>query len=114
MTSPPRSSSSDAPRRETGSTTRSAGEIYQPIVSYSAAVASIAAALVGARLLDIYLVAAPVSLFLCAILFAAWFGGVGPGVFSMVLSSLAFKYYFVTPIHSLAVNLQEVPRLILF
>jgi C4-dicarboxylate-specific signal transduction histidine kinase len=64
--------------------------------------------------LDLYLVTAPVSLFLCAVMFSAWFGGIRPGLFAVALSHLAFIYYFVAPTHSLLVAAPEVPRLIIF
>jgi PAS domain S-box-containing protein len=83
-------------------------------VSHGVAVLSVAVALVISRLMDIYLVTAPVSLFLCAVMLSAWFGGVRPGLASVVLSLLAFDYYFVTPIHSFAVETREVPRFISF
>ncbi|MEN3353513.1 MAG: hypothetical protein V7640_1671, partial [Betaproteobacteria bacterium] len=70
-----------------------------------------AIALVIAREMDIYLVSAPVALFLCAIMFSAWFGGVKPGLFAMALSVPIFDYYFVTPIDSLAVDPKEIPRI---
>jgi C4-dicarboxylate-specific signal transduction histidine kinase len=84
------------------------------ILSYGVAVLSVTAALIIARWLDIHLVTAPVSLFLCAIMFSAWFGGIRPGLLAVALSHLAFIYYFVTPLYSLAVEIKEVPRLIIF
>jgi PAS domain S-box-containing protein len=84
------------------------------IVGYVIAVLSVGAALSIALLLDFRLVTAPVSLLLCAIMFSAWVGGVGPGLLSVGLSLLVFDYYFVTPIHSLAMELKEVPRFIIF
>jgi C4-dicarboxylate-specific signal transduction histidine kinase len=84
------------------------------ILRYGVAVLSVIAALIISRLLDIYLVTAPVSLFLCAIMFSAWFGGVRSGLLAVVLSLLAFDYYFVTPLYSLAVEIKEVPRFIIF
>ena len=84
------------------------------VLSYGLAVLSVALALIIARLLDVHLVAAPVSLFLCAIMSSAWFGGVRPGLFSVALSLLAFDYYFVTPLYSLAMEIKEVPRFIIF
>jgi K+-sensing histidine kinase KdpD len=84
------------------------------MLSYGVAVLSVAAALIIARLLDIHLVAAPVSLFLCAIMFSAWFGGVKPGLLAVALSLLAFDYYFVTPLYWLAMEIREVPRFIIF
>lgn len=85
-----------------------------PIVRYAVAVVSVGVALVIARLLDLYLVTAPVSLFLCAIMLSGWFGGIRGGLLSVVLSVLAFKYYFVTPLHSFATAVNELPRTIVF
>ncbi|HZE71545.1 MAG TPA: PAS domain S-box protein [Pyrinomonadaceae bacterium] len=84
------------------------------IVGHVIAVLSVGAALSIARLLDARLVTAPVSLFLCAIMFSAWVGGVRPGLLSVGLSLLVFDYYFVTPTHSLAIEIKEVPRFIIF
>jgi C4-dicarboxylate-specific signal transduction histidine kinase len=67
-------------------------------------------ALVIARWLDVHLVAAPVSLFLCGIMFSGWFGGLRPGLLAVALSLVAFDYYFVTPLYSLAMEMKEVPR----
>lgn len=76
---------------------------------------SVVAALVAGLLLDRLLETAPfVSLFLCAIMFASWYGGVGPGLFATALSISAFDYYFLPPIHSVAVALRDIPRLALF
>jgi PAS domain S-box-containing protein len=83
-------------------------------VRHGIAVLSVTVALVIARLMDFYLVTAPVSLFLCAVMLSAWFGGITPGLSSAALSLLAFDYYFVTPVHSFAVEANEVPRLISF
>jgi C4-dicarboxylate-specific signal transduction histidine kinase len=79
-------------------------------MQYGVAALSVTAALILARLLEIYLVTAPVSLFLCAIITSGWFGGIRGALLSVALSLLAFDYYFVTPIHSLAVSANEVPR----
>ena len=58
--------------------------------------------------------AAPVSLFLCAVMFSAWFGGFGPGLLAATLSILAFKYYYAPPLHTLAVDVKEIPRIFVF
>jgi PAS domain S-box-containing protein len=85
------------------------------LLSYAVTVLSVAVALIIARLLDhTHLVSAPVSLFLCAIMFSAWFGGVRPGLFAVALSLLAFVHYFVTPIYSLYLPIDEIPRVIIF
>jgi PAS domain S-box-containing protein len=85
------------------------------ISRYAIAALSIALALVVAELTVVFLHTEPVvSLFLCAILFAAWFGGLGPGLFAVVLAFLAFDYYLVAPFNSFAVETTEIPRLVLF
>jgi C4-dicarboxylate-specific signal transduction histidine kinase len=84
------------------------------LLSYAVAVLSVAIALIIARVLDTHLVSAPASLFLCAIMLSAWYGGVRTGLFAVALSLLAFVYYFVTPIYSLYVPMNEIPRVIIF
>src|SRR5438874_4154649 len=61
------------------------------------------------------------SSMLCAVIFAAWFGGFGPALFAIALALLAFHYYLVPPISSFtwksglfALAVSEVPRLLLF
>jgi PAS domain S-box-containing protein len=84
------------------------------IWGYGIAVFSAAAALIISRLPAIHLQDAPVSLFLCAVILSAWFGGVGPGLVATALSALAFNYYFLPPIHSLSPKPEEIPRLVIF
>jgi C4-dicarboxylate-specific signal transduction histidine kinase len=81
---------------------------------YALAVLSVSLALVIARWPPLRLETAPVSLFLGAIMITAWYGGIGPGLFATALSSLAFDYYFLPPIHSLVAKPGEIPRLIVF
>jgi C4-dicarboxylate-specific signal transduction histidine kinase len=55
-----------------------------------------------------------VSLFLCAVMLSAWFGGVWPGLLATTLSGLAFYYYFLPPIHSWHAKPEEIPRFAIF
>src|ERR1700722_2594265 len=84
------------------------------ISSYGAAVLSVMAALLLSRWPALHLETAPASLFLCAVMFSAWLGGVGPGLLATVLSCLAFNYYFLAPVYSFAVKSAELPRLVVF
>jgi signal transduction histidine kinase len=83
------------------------------MLDYGVAFLSVGAALLVAQL-HFQLQAAPVSLFLCAIMFSAWIGGLKAGVLATVLSVLSFTYYFLAPIHSFAVDPAEIPRLVVF
>ena len=92
------------------------------IFYYAMAVLSVAVAIVAAELITRLLHAEAIaSSMLCAVIFAAWFGGFGPALLAIALALLAFHYYLVPPINSFtwkhdlfAVGISEVPRLILF
>jgi PAS domain S-box-containing protein len=87
------------------------------ILGYAVAVLSILAALIIALWMRMELgqPSTPiVVLFLCGVMFSAWFGGIGPSLLSIALSLLAIDYYFATPIHSFAVDIKEIPRLLIF
>src|SRR5712664_1823113 len=84
------------------------------IWSYTIAVLSVAAALTISRWSPLHLQDAPVSLFLCAVILSAWFGGVRPGLLAMALSALAFYYFFLPPVHSLDAKPDEIPHLLVF
>jgi PAS domain S-box-containing protein len=85
------------------------------ISRYAIAVLSTVAALAASEISVAYLHTEPfVSLFLCAIMFVAWFCGFGPGLLSTALGLLAFDYYLVPPVNSFAVATEEIPRLVLF
>ena len=84
------------------------------ILSYGVAVLTVIVALIIAWWIESIWQSVPhVSLFLCAIMFSAWFGGTWPGLLAIVLSVLAFNYYFFPPIYSLALT-KELPRLVFF
>jgi signal transduction histidine kinase len=53
-------------------------------------------------------------LFLFAIAATVWYVGPGPAVLTLVLSALAFNYYFTEPLYSLYVTAADVPYYIVF
>jgi PAS domain S-box-containing protein len=89
---------------------------------YAMAALSVAVAVIAAELITRLLHAEPIaSSMLCAVIFAAWFGGFGPALLAITLALLAFHYYLVPPINSFTwkhdlfvLDISEVPRLILF
>ncbi len=54
------------------------------------------------------------SVFFCAIIFSAWFGGFRQGLLGVTLSALAFDYFFLSPTHSFYLDSSQLPRLIIF
>jgi PAS domain S-box-containing protein len=86
------------------------------VLRYGAAIAAVAAAVAAGLLLQQTGGSSPVvSLLLCGVLFAAWFGGLGSGLLAIALSVLAFAYFFLPPIYSFAVHdYNDVLRLIAF
>src|SRR4029077_9661557 len=80
------------------------------ILGYGIAVLSVATVFILSHLPLLHLEAAPVSLFLCAVMFSAWLGGVGPGLLATILSALGFYYSFLSPLNSLAAKPGEMAR----
>ena len=48
-------------------------------------------------------------LFLLAISIVAWYAGTGPGILAVVLSGLAFDYFFVPPVHTFYITTSDLP-----
>jgi K+-sensing histidine kinase KdpD len=73
------------------------------IVYYVMAVLSVAMAIAVAEFISRQLHAEAIaSSMLCAVIFAAWFGGFGPALVAIALALLAFHYYLVPPGNSFA------------
>ncbi len=85
------------------------------ILSYGIAAAAVTITLmIGWWMETRFQSAAHVSLFLCAVMISAWFGGLKPAMLAVALSVLAFDYYFLPPIYSFAVEIKQLPRLFIF
>ena len=54
------------------------------------------------------------SVFFCAIIFSAWFGGFRQGLLGVTVSALAFDYFFLSPTHSFYLDSSQLPRVIIF
>jgi PAS domain S-box-containing protein len=55
-----------------------------------------------------------VPLFLFAVALTAWYAGSGPAAFGVVLSIVLFDFFFVPPIYSLNVTVEQIPYFIVF
>ena len=85
----------------------------QMIGGYGIAVFSVSVALLISHWTIFHLESAPVSLFLCAVILSAWFGGIGPGVLATVLSTVAF-YSFLPPSDSFVAKPGQMARFLVF
>jgi signal transduction histidine kinase len=82
---------------------------------YALAVLSVAVALGVALLMERYdFRGVEFPLLLFAVALTVWYADLGPGILSVVLSSLAFNYFFTEPLHSLYVTRSELPYYIVF
>ncbi|HZS10534.1 MAG TPA: HAMP domain-containing sensor histidine kinase [Blastocatellia bacterium] len=83
---------------------------------YAVAALSSAVALLLTLLIDDPLVEPnTLLLLLLAVMFSSWYGGLGPGLLALLLTTLAGKWFMVPPIHSLAVsNWPDAARLFEF
>jgi signal transduction histidine kinase len=82
---------------------------------YTLAVFSVAAALAVALLMvryDFRGVEFPLLLFAVAV--TVWYADLGPGILSVVISSLVFDYFFTEPLHSFYVTRSELPYYLVF
>src|ERR1700731_457742 len=78
------------------------------------ALTSVAAAL-GLTLLLQHLFPYPfLFLFFAAVMTSAWFGGTAPGLFAVLLSTLAVDYFFVPPFRSFAINATDAAYFVAF
>jgi transcriptional regulator with PAS, ATPase and Fis domain len=82
--------------------------------AYAIAVFSVFVALLIAHWPLFHLESAPVSLFLCAVIISAWFGGASPGCLAIGLSSLGFYYSFLPPVDSFDAKPGQMARFVVF
>ncbi|WP_263354634.1 sensor histidine kinase [Acidicapsa acidisoli] len=81
-----------------------------PVLRYGLAVTSFVIVLSLALLAQRYgFHNVEVPLFLFAIAVTVWYAGAGPAILAVVLSSLAFDYFFTEPRYSLYVKSSEIP-----
>ena len=52
--------------------------------------------------------------FTLCIAIVTWYAGLGPSVLAVVLSTVCFDYFFVEPLYSLAISINDLPYFIIF
>ncbi|MEH2420676.1 MAG: PAS domain S-box protein [Nostoc sp.] len=89
--------------------------LWEQLLDYGIALLSVALALGGTLLLNPYLTATPAALFFAAVMVSAWYGGLGPGLFATVLSTLVINYFFFKPLEPQNItNLNGLVPLVVF
>ncbi len=81
-------------------------------VRYELAVVSVAASLLLTLSLKDYTFRTP--LFFPAIILSTWFGGTGPGLLAVLLSTLSIHYFILEPKFTFSLNFQDVVHLAVF
>lgn len=84
------------------------------IRGYVIAVLAVVLALLIAHWPAIHLESAPASLFFCAVMVSAWFGGAGSGSLATILLSFAFYYSFLPPVDTFAPKPGQLTRFVVF
>jgi len=78
-------------------------------------VLSVAVALGGALYTQHFAVrSVEIPFFLFALAVSAWYGGSGAAVLALLLSTIAFDYFFTEPLHTLFISLSDLPYFIVF
>jgi PAS domain S-box-containing protein len=81
------------------------------ILSYGLPVLAVAISLAGTFLLQPYVFRIP--LFFLSIMISTWIGGIGPGLFAVLLSTLAINL-FLSPAGIVETRFQDIPNMISF
>ena len=96
-------------------THRSSGPLRQiSLRRYGLAILSVGVALGASLLLDHFHFRVPSALLLFAVAISSWYGGLGPAVFAVILSTIGFYWYFVQPVRTIYIYRPEIPNFIIF
>jgi len=92
----------------------STGQIRSLLQGYAIALLSVSLVFAATLLLQRFFPYPFLFLFFGAVMASGWFGGIGPGLVSVVLSTLLVDYFFVPPFHSFAVSASAVAYFVAF
>jgi len=100
---------------QTLETDRSFRQLVGSVIRRSGIALSCVAAALGSTLLLQPLFPYPfLFLFFAAVMISAWFGGTVPGLFAVLLATLAVDYFFVPPFHSFVINATDSAYFVAF
>src|SRR5262249_32621900 len=83
-------------------------------LAYLGAVAAVLLATIGTFTIYGWIAPSISLLFFPAVLVPSMYGGYGPGFLATVLSTIVLAYFFVSPVHSLAIGIDDFVRLAVF
>lgn len=87
---------------------------HSQLQRYSVAVLAVVVALLFTQLLRPLLKPTLYPLFLGAVMVGSWYGGIGPGLLTTALATLACAYFFIPPLYLLAIDGDGIIGLIQF
>jgi PAS domain S-box-containing protein len=94
---------------------RSSGLPQKYLQRYALAILSAGVALGMSLLLEHFQFRVPSALLLLfAVAISSWFGGPGPAVLAVILSTVSFYWYFVEPVRTIYIYPSEIPYFALF
>jgi len=95
--------------------TRLSSSIRTTLLRYSLAVVSVAIALgINLFLFSRKIEGVEFPIFLIAIALTVWYAGTKPAILALILSTLAFDYYFTQPYYSFYITWADVPYYVMF
>ncbi|BAT53447.1 Multi-sensor Signal Transduction Histidine Kinase [Nostoc sp. NIES-3756] len=90
-------------------------KVYRQLLAYGGAIGSTAIALVLSLWLETLIYRTVGAFFYIAIIFNTWYGGLRPGIVTIILSTLAIDYFLITPQYQfIPSDPQDILRLGLF
>jgi K+-sensing histidine kinase KdpD len=86
-----------------------------PLQHYALAILSVGVALAASLVLEYFHFRVPSALLLLfAVAISSWYGGRGPALLAVILSTIGFYWYFVQPVRTIFIFRSEIPYLIIF
>ena len=82
---------------------------------YGLAILSVGVALGASLLLEHFHFRVPSALLLLfAVAISSWYGGPGPAVLAVILSTISFYWYFVEPVRTIYIYRSQIPYFVIF